>query len=173
MDILIYIFAGAALLAAGLAALAIWAPRPTPVRIGALIVAVLFLPLAYVQSLEMLSRAKPASFEWFERSADSVQVLSVSFDEGRKIYLWLRMPDTVEPRAYEIPWNIRLAEKLEDAVDDAVRKNSTILLKEPFFRRSMEEWGDLNVEIVPPPLPPQKLPHLPPKVFNPRKGDSI
>jgi len=42
------LLAGAAMVAAGLAALAIWAPRPTPVRIGALVVAVLFLPLAYV-----------------------------------------------------------------------------------------------------------------------------
>jgi len=174
MDILIYIFTAAAIVAAGLAALAIWAPRPTPVRIGALIVAVLFLPIAYVQSLEMLSRAKPASFEWFKRTQDRAQVLSVSFDEGRKIYLWLRFAGSVEPRAYEIPWNIRLAEKLEDAVDDAVRKNSTIIIKEPFYRRSMDEWGDLNVEIIPPPLPPQKLPPaLAPKVFNPRKGDSI
>ena len=174
MDILIYIFAAAAAIAAGLAALAIWAPRPTPVRVGALVVAVLFLPIAYVQSLEMLSRPKPASFEWFERSQDTAQVLSVSFDEGRTIYLWLRMPGDVEPRAYEIPWNIRLAEKLEDAVDDAVRKNSTIILKEPFYRRSMGEWGDLNDVIIPPPLPPQKLPpSMPPKVFNPRKGDSI
>ena len=105
---------------------------------------------------------------------DTAQVLSISFDEGRKIYLWLRFAGSVEPRAYEIPWNIRLAEKLEDAADDAVRKNSTIIIKEPFYRRSMDEWGDLNVEIIPPPLPPQKLPPgMAPKVFNPRKGDSI
>ena len=64
--------------------------------------------------------------------------------------------------------------ELEDAADDAVRKNSTIIIKEPFYRRSMDEWGDLNVEIIPPPLPPQKLPPgMAPKVFNPRKGDSI
>ncbi len=65
--------------------------------------------------------------------------------------------------------NRRLAEKLEDAVDDAVRKRSTILLKDTFFRRSLKEWGDLNVQIIPPPLPPMKRPPPPPRVFNPRE----
>ena len=51
MDILIYIFAAAAAIAAGLAALAIWAPRPTPVRVGALVVAVLILTPEALTSL--------------------------------------------------------------------------------------------------------------------------
>ena len=173
MDILIYVFSALALVGIALATLAIWAPRPTPVRFAALGIAVLFLPITYVQSLEMLSRPKPASYEWFERESVSAEVLSVSFDEGKQIFLWLRVAGQNEPRAYVIPWNLKLAEKLEDAVDDAVRRNSTILLKEPFFRRSMEEWGNLNVEIVPPPLPPMKRPQLPPQVHNPRNKESI
>jgi hypothetical protein len=73
------------------------------------------------------------------------------------------------PRSYKIPWNLKLAEKLEDAVDDAVRENSTIVLKKPFYRKSLEEWGDLNVDIMPPPMPPQKqFPQAPPRIFNPR-----
>lgn len=171
MDILFYVFAGMVAVAASLAAIAIWAPRPTQVRMVALAVAVVFIPLAYVQAVEMLSRPKPTSFEWFERENDRAQVLGVSFVEGEKIYLWLRIAGSAEPRSYVIPWNLALAEKLEDAVDDAVRKNSTIVLDKPFYRRSFEEWGELNVEIVPPPLPPQKLPPaMPPQVFNPREA---
>ena len=128
MDILFYVFAGATGVAAALAAIAIWAPRPTRVRVVALCVAALFIPVVYLQSIEML-----------------------------------------EPRSYVIPWNLTLAEKLEDAVEAAVRKKSTILLKDPFFRRSLEEWGDLNVEIIPPPLPPLKRPPPPARVFNPRE----
>ena len=171
MDILFYLFAGATGVAAALAAIAIWAPRPTRVRVVALSIAALFIPVVYAQSIEMLSKPKPASFEWYERSADSAELLGVSFAEGRSIYLWLRIAGASEPRSYVIPWNLTLAEKLEDAVDDAVRKRSTILLKKPFFRRSLEEWGDLNVEINPPPLPPLKRPPLPPRVFNPRGED--
>jgi len=169
MDVLFYVFTGAAGIAAALAAIAIWAPRPTRVRIIALVIAALFLPVAYLQSMELLSKPKPTTFEWYERANDHAQVIAVTFDEGYKIYLWLRLPESLEPRSYVIPWNIKLAEKLEDAVDDAVRKNSTIILKNPFYRRSFEEWGDLNVEIIPPPLPPQKMPPMQPRVFNPRE----
>ena len=169
MDILFYLFAGATGVAAALAAIAIWAPRPTRVRVVALCVAALFIPVVYVQSIEMLSKPKPVSFEWYERTADNAELLGVSFDEGHSIYLWLRIVGALEPRSYVIPWNVKLAEKLEDAVDDAARNNSTIILKDPFYRRSFEEWGNLNVEIFPPPLPSQKNPPLPPRVFNPRE----
>ncbi len=169
MDILFYVFAGATGVAAALAAIAIWAPRPTRVRVMALCVATLFIPVVYVQSIEMLSKPKPASFEWYERGADNAVLLGVSFDEGQFIYLWLRIAGALEPRSYVIPWNLKLAEKLEDAVEDAVRKKATVILKKPFYRRSLEEWGDLNVEIYPPPLPPLKRPPLPPRVFNPRE----
>ena len=171
MDILFYVFAGATGIAAALASIAIWAPRPTRVRVLALTIATLFIPTVYVQMIEMLSKPKPMSFEWYKRNEARAELLSISLDEGEAIYLWLRVPHSFEPRSYRIPWNLRLAEKLEDAVEDAVRRNSTIILKNPFYRRSLEEWGDLNVEIVPPPLPPLKRPQPPPRIFNPR--DSI
>lgn len=169
MDVLYYVFAAAALVAGALASIAIWAPRPARVRMLALLTTVLFLPLVYLQIVEVLSKPKPVGFEWYERGADGAEVLSVSFDEGRAIYLWLRLDGSSEPRAYVMPWNVRLAEKLEHAVDEALRRNSTVLLKKPFYRRSFEEWGDLNVEIIPPPLPPQKRPPVEPRVFNPRE----
>ena len=169
MDILFYVFAGATGIAAALATIAIWAPRPTRVRLIALVIATFFIPVVYVQSVEMLSKPKPMSFEWYERNTDKAALLSISLDEGKAIYLWLRIDNSFEPRNYRIPWNLKLAEKLEDAVDDAVRRNSTIVLNNPFWRRSFEEWGDLNVEIIPPPLPPQKKPPLPPRFFNPRE----
>ncbi len=169
MDILIYLFIGATGVAAALASLAIWAPRPTRVRIIAVVITALFLPVVYVQSIEMLSKPKPASFEWYERNADQAQLLGVSLHEGISIYLWLRLDSALEPRSYVVPWNVKLAEKLEDAVDEAIRRNSTIVIKRPFFRRSFEEMGDLNIEIIPPPLPPQKRAPPPPQIFNPRE----
>ena len=129
----------------------------------------LFIPIVYVQLIEMLSKPKPMSFEWYQRNTSEAELLGISLDEGRAIYLWLRLVGSTEPRYYKVPWNLRLAEKLEDAVDDAVRENSTIVLKNPFYRKSLDEWGDLNVDIIPPPLPPQKrYPSAPPRIFNPR-----
>ncbi|MFQ5764607.1 MAG: hypothetical protein ACE5GT_06740 [Rhodospirillales bacterium] len=168
MSILFYVFAGAAGIAAALATIAIWAPRPTRVRLLAVAVTTLFLPLVYVQMAEMLSRPKPAPFEWYERQTKEAVVLGVSLDEGESIYLWLRLADSIEPRYYVVPWNLRLAERLEEALDEAIQSNAMIVLQNPFYRRSLEQWGDLNVDIIPPPLPPQKLPPLPPRLFNPR-----
>lgn len=168
MSILFYAVAATTGIAAALASLAIWAPRPTRVRVLAVVITALFLPLAYVQFTEMLSRPKPVSFEWYERSAKKAVVLGVSLREDVSIYLWLRPAGSVEPRYYVAPWNMKLAEKLEHAVEQAARGNSTVVLENPFSRRSLEQWGELNVEVVPPPMPPMKRPRLPPRVFNPR-----
>ena len=66
------------------------------------------------------------SFEWYERQADGVVLLSASFDEDKAVYLWLRLDDAIEPRSYVVAWNVKLSEKLEDAVEEAMRRNSTL-----------------------------------------------
>ncbi len=169
MDVLFYIFAGATLVAAAPACIAIGAPRTTPIRIAAVAVAALFIPIAYLQLIEMLSKPKPMSFEWFERSTDTATVLGVSFYEGQAIYMWLRLDGAVEPRYYVLPWHQSLAEKLEDAVEDAIEQHSGVFITKPFASKGFDELGDLNVKVVPRPSPPGKRPLLPPQVFNPRE----
>ncbi len=172
MNILFQLFAAAIAIAAALATLAIWAPRPTRIRVLAVVITAMFVPVAYVQILEMLSKPKPMSFEWYERATRKAVLLGVSLHENESIYVWLRPSGSTEPRYYVIPWNLKLAEKLQKATSAAARGNSTVVLEDPFQRRSLEEWGDLNVEIVPPPMPPMKQPPPPPRFFNPR-GDQI
>lgn len=168
MNLLIVFFVTMIAVAAILATVAIWAPRRPWVRIGALIVTVLFIPIGYLQLTEMLARPKPIAFEWFRRNVEQAQLLGASLDEGRAIYLWLRVDKDIEPRYYVLPWKQEVAEKLEDLIDNALRNNATIILKEPFIRKFMEDMGDLNADIEPPPLPPQKMPTPPPQIFNPR-----
>ena len=168
MNELIYVFVATIANAAVLATIAIWAPRAPWVRLTALGLAILFIPLGYFQLVELLARPKPVSFEWFRRNVEQAQVLGASLDEGRAIYLWLRIDKDVEPRYYVFPWKQDAAEKLEDLIDNAVRKNATIVLRQPFIRKFMKDQGDLNANIVPPPLPPQKMPHPPAQIFNPR-----
>lgn len=168
MDILFYAFVGATGVAASLATIAIWAPRRTPVRVVAVVITTLFIPVVYVEMVEMLSKPKPISFEWYEKSRERAQILGVSLKEGEAIYVWLRPEGLIEPRYYVVPWNLKLAEKLEDAMDDAVRTNSRVVITNPFENRRWQDWGEANVEIVPPPLPPLKRPVVPPQIFNPR-----
>jgi hypothetical protein len=168
MNPLFYLFITALFLAALLAAIAIWAPRIPRVRAAALLVATLLIPVGYLQAVELLSRPKPMRYEWFKRNVELAQILGASFDEGRAIYLWLRIEQEIEPRYYILPWRQETAQKLEELIDNAIRKNATVLLKKPFFRKSLDDLGDLNAQIVPPKLPPQKSPPPPPQIFNPR-----
>ncbi len=169
MEVLFFIFAVATAVAAALASIAIWAPRTTKVRVAAVAIASLFIPIVYVELTEMLSKPKPMSFEWLERRADQAIVLGVSLHEGKAIYMWLRLEDSMEPRYYALPWRQKLAEKLEDAIEDAIAGRSSVIITKPFARKNFKEGGEMNVKIVPPPMPPLKRPLLPPQIFNPRE----
>lgn len=169
MDLLYYLFIAALGLAAALASLAIWAPRISLVRCAALGLAMLFVPIAYVQMAELLSKPKPMKYEWYERQTDKAVVLGVNLDEGNAIYLWLRLPQSKDPRYYKIPWSVKFAEQLEDAADEAVQRNAQILLRNPFIMDGHDDLGDLNVEIVPPPSPLPKQPRFPPRIIDPRE----
>ena len=157
MVFLIYFFIGNVALFALLAAIAIWSPRRTAVRVVALVTAALMMPLGYLQLTELLSRPKPIDFEWFEREALSAVVLGARFEEGEAIYLWLQLESSTQPRYYTLPWRQELAERLEQAVDDATARGSTVTIATPFSPKSLEELGNLNVEIIPPPVPPTKM----------------
>ncbi len=169
MDVLFYIFAATTGVAAALASIAIWSPRKTPVRVAAVVIAAMFIPIVYVELVEMLAKPKPMSFEWFERRAETATVLGVSLHEGTAIYMWLRLDGAMEPRYYVLPWRQALAEKLEDAVEEAIGEHAAVIITKPFGRKNFKKGGHLNVEIVRPPRPPQKLPRLPPQIFNPRE----
>lgn len=172
MDTLIYVFIVATAVTAALASLAIWAPRRTAVRVGALIVAAFAIPISYVQFVEFLSKPKPQSFEWFQRNVEEAEVLAVSLNEGEAIYMWLRLKGSIEPRYYEFPWNLKFAERLEEEVDNAIARSSRLVLKNPFQRRPEgNPMGDLNLRIIPPPTLPLKRPQPPPRIFNPRGQD--
>ena len=173
MDTLIYLFIIATLVTAALAGLAIWAPRRSWVRISAVAVAACVIPISYVQFVEFLSKPKPQSFEWFERNVEEADILAVILDEGRAIYMWLRLDGAVAPRFYEFPWNLKLAERLEEDIETAATRQHRLVLKNPFQKRpDGEPLGDLNIQIVPPPLQPLKKPQMPPRIFNPRHKEA-
>ena len=82
----------------------------------------------------------------------------------------MRFDGDTKPRYYSLPWSDRLAENLQETLEEAVQKNSNVVLRHFFPRQSLDDYGDLNVEIVPPPVPPQKPPYTsPPRVVNPRE----
>jgi len=162
------VFAAVTALAGLLAAIAIRAPRGTAARSAAVALTAALLPLAYLALNEILSLPKPASHEWFKASAGQATVLGVSLDEGKAIYLWLRLDGSLEPRYYRMPWQARNAQKLQSAVQRAIEENGVVRLMNPFSRDSWTNQGEINIELVLPPVPPLKHPQPPPRIFNPR-----
>jgi FtsH-binding integral membrane protein len=74
MDTVYYLLAASLTVTAILAAIAIWAPRSLPLRITAVILTAVFVPLAYARLTTLLSRPKPVDFAWFERNAETAHV---------------------------------------------------------------------------------------------------
>lgn len=163
------LFACATVLAALLAAIAIRAPRATRLRVAAVALTTAFIPFAYLGLTEILARPKPMTHEWFNASAKHALVLGVSLQEGKAIYLWLRVDDSLEPRYYRLPWQQRNAEKLQKAVEEAADEDLGVRIDNPFSRRSWTNQGEINVELVRPPVPRPKYPQPPPRIFNPRE----
>ena len=127
-------FALVALLAAGLASIAIWSPRRLLVRVGAVALATLFLPAAWAAMSDLMSRPKPIDFEWWHQAEGEATVLSSQLREGDGVYLWLQISGAVEPRSYRLPWDRKLAEDLEKARAEAEKNGTPMKMRMPFER---------------------------------------
>lgn len=132
MSTLPVIFAAAAVLAACLGSIAVWAPRRLPTKLAAVVVAGLFLPVAYAGISDLLSRPKPVKLEWWLARAGEATVVGSLPEEGRQIFLWLRLEGIDEPRAYALPWSRELAQQLQDAEQQAAEQQTGVRMRLPF-----------------------------------------
>ncbi len=171
MDTVYYLFAASLAVTAILAAIAIWAPRRLALRVAAVILTAIFVPLAYTSLTTLLSRPKPVDFAWFERNAETAQVLGLKLEEGHAIYLWLQVEGYAKPGFYVLPWRQSDAEQFQETYDAAVKQKGKLILKNPFSRPSLEEKGGRSLEIIAPPRPPMKPPQPPTRVPDPRQQD--
>lgn len=169
MSDLFLVFCALLAVTALLATIAIWSQRRISVRTSAVVLTALFIPIGYLGVTELLSQPKPMQHEWFKRHVDEATLLGVSVREGDAIYLWLRLDDSLEPRYYVLPWQQQLAEKLQMLVDEAIRDGASVVISDPFSKKSHEELGGMNMRIIRPPQPPLKPPSPPPQIFNPRE----
>jgi hypothetical protein len=132
MSAMLTLFVTLVVLAGGLGALAIWAPRRALVRGCALVLVAALLPLGYAGFSTLLSRPKPASLEWARRSLPEAKIVGAYMVEGKAIYLWLLVPGTVTPRYYAFPWSVKLAQQLARAQQAARRQGVRVRIRRPF-----------------------------------------
>ena len=125
-----FVIAGA--LAALLAKITIWSPRRLWLKLTALGVTALFLPLSYLAFTDLLSRPKPVQVEWVQRSLEEAEVLAVQMREDQAIYLWLGLSGLAEPRAYAMPWSEQAARQLQAAQREAEAQGTAVQMRMPF-----------------------------------------
>jgi len=132
MDHLIIFFAITACLAAILAQISLWSPRKLWIKVSALATMVLFLPVAYLSMVDLLSRPKPIEIELIKFDLAEAAVLSHRMVEDVAIYLWLGIDGADEPRSYVLPWDQETAEQLQEAQRAAEAEGTGVRMKQPF-----------------------------------------
>jgi len=172
MTELSYLFMTTAALAGLLSMISIWSRRRSWIRAGALAVAVLFLPLAYVSFASLLSKPKPVDLEWWLGEADEATVLSSSIQEDVGIFLWLQLAEIEEPRAYVLPWSRDLAEQLQEAAREAEEQDGKLRMRMP-FEPSLDELEPKFYAMPQPALPPKDLDRPPPKMYQQAKRGEL
>jgi hypothetical protein len=89
------------------------------------------IAVVYGGSIELLSRPKPLRLELWQE-ADKAKVLGASMREGEAIYVWLQFPGTDEPRAYILPWDMKMAQQLQNAMQEGQSNGTDVNMSKPF-----------------------------------------
>jgi hypothetical protein len=91
---------------------------------------IVLIVVVYGGSIDLLSRPKPMRLEW--RDAARAQVLGASIREGEGIFVWLQVAGTSEPRSYALPWNMKMAQQLQNAMREAQANGTGVNMSKPF-----------------------------------------
>lgn len=165
MSQVFYLFAASLGLATALASISIWSPRAVWIKVGALAIAVLFLPATYVSVVDLLSRPKPIALEWKRADLAEARVIGAELREGEAIYLWLRTPGVEEPRSYVLPWDQKLAEQLHGAQREANARGTAVRAR-GLFATGQDRQQPMFYALPQPARPPKEPPAQNPFVFE-------
>lgn len=172
MNSMLLLFVVAIVIGAVLANIAVWSKSKLALRTLAVFLTTMFVPVVYLGLTEVLSQPKPIAHEWFKRNVDDARVLGLDIVEGRAIYLWLKVGNDHQPSFYKLPWQPMLAERLENIVDEGLKSDKPIRILNPFSKKSFDDLGNLNMEIVEPPSLPLKIPPDSIDTLDPRKDST-
>ena len=158
MATLPYLFVGFVVLATVLGLVAVWARRRLWVRAGAGLMAGGLMGLQFFALTDLLSRPKPTTLAYGHEAVDEAMVLAATIDEGKAIYLWLRVPGATEPRYFVMDWRHEDAVDLQRAIREAGHHGSAVIMRSPFEKslddRPQPRFYDLpRIELPPKPRP--------------------
>lgn len=105
---------------------------------------------------DMLGRPKATQLELFRASMKDAKVIGSYMREGDGIYLWLQLPEIIEPRYYKLPWSEQVAKALQQAIEqNSAEHGGGVAMGMPFER----SWDKDKPKFYP--LPQPKLPDKP------------
>jgi hypothetical protein len=155
-DLLVLAGAGAAL-AAVLVNIGFWSPRRLWVKLAALGIAALFIPVSYAAMGELFGRPKPIDLEWTQNPPPDASVLAAEIREDVAIYLWLSLEGASEPRSYVLPWDEKLARELHEARREAQSQGTGLRMRRP-FEHGLDESQPRFYAAPQSALPPKEAP---------------
>ncbi len=149
---LTYYFVALVLLIAGLAGIAISAPRRLWMRASSVLLAGVCMAVAYAALADLLGQPKPLALEWRGEAVVDAEVLSASIREDVGIYLWLQIQGRAEPQSYRLPWDQELAVSLQSVQRGAAQQGTAVRM-----RLADEPADDENPVFYAPPQPAPPL----------------
>jgi hypothetical protein len=129
MDSPFILYTVVVLVAAALAAVAVWAPRGLPLKLSAVLLAAVLMASGYAGLMEVIGRPKPVSVEWALETIEDATVVATRLREGEGIYLWLEGRETTVPRAYVLAWDLGDAKQLQQAMQEAEEQGTIVRMR--------------------------------------------
>ncbi|MFQ5913132.1 MAG: hypothetical protein ACE5JS_08115 [Nitrospinota bacterium] len=130
MEALTLLFAFTVLVTLALVLVAVRWARSGRARILIIGLFAVLLPAGFIGPASLLGKAKPVSLEWFQTEVEEAEVLSAQVVEGDGIYLtlvWDRIP-----YLYKLPWNLKVAQQLQDAMRQGEDNGTKTRMRRPF-----------------------------------------
>jgi hypothetical protein len=130
---------------------------------------VILIAVVYSGGIELLGRLKPVRLEW--RNPADARVLSAVPVENEAIYAWLLMPDSSEPRAQVLPWSLKAAQQLQEAMSEAETNGTGVRVTMP-FETILDDREPMFYAMPQPAMPPKEYEEGGPLVCQQPDGTS-
>ena len=139
-----------------LALVGIWSARLAAARLVMLILFGGTIGVVFGASSNLLGQAKPVTLEWLGPQTAEAVILSGHLIEGRGIFLTV-IRDNHEPKLYVLPWDLEIAEQLQQAMSQAEENGTQAMMRMPLHDLSQREEALFYAPPQPEPAP-KKVP---------------
>lgn len=122
--------------------------------VASIIFVILFVgyPLSY---LDILSRPKSVTEEYFKHTTKEVEVLGYVIQPNVALFLLLGIDGISEPRYYRMPWSESTKKKAQQLVEGFGKEGRRYKLKRPFAYSFLGNTEDDSILYPIPPVPPK------------------